>query len=134
MVSINFAARVLLGDSKNDTTEHGRYKTKIRRLYDIANVLTSIGLIKKYTQSSMHISKPAYEYVGPDVDIIRDAEYVFDFINTGNQFSNSKHSLFDHFKRNLNLECNIPKFDINTGILTSKGNRIIFVIFVKLNI
>lgn len=84
----------------------------------------------------MHISKPAYEYIGPDVDIIRDAEYVFDFINTGNQLSNSKHSLFDHFKRNLNLECNIPKFDINTGILTSKGNLTFYYLIscTKLNI
>lgn len=45
---------------------------------------------------------------------------VFDFMNCGNPSSNSKHSLFDHFKRNLDLECNIPKFDVNTGILRSK--------------
>ena len=46
---------------------------------------------------------------------------VCNFMNAENPASNSKHSLFDHFKRNLDLECNIPKFDINTGILTSKG-------------
>jgi hypothetical protein len=28
-VSINFAARVLLGDTKNDTTELGRFKSKL---------------------------------------------------------------------------------------------------------
>ena len=28
LVSINFAARVLLGDTKNDITEQGRYKSK----------------------------------------------------------------------------------------------------------
>lgn len=44
---------------------------------------------------------------------------VVDFMNLGNPSSNSKHSLFDHFKRNLNLECSIPKFDVNTGILHS---------------
>jgi hypothetical protein len=48
---------------------------------------------------------------------------VFNFMNAENPASNSKHSLFDHFKRNLDLECNIPKFDINTGILTSKGKK-----------
>jgi transcription factor E2F7/8 len=99
VVSINFAARVLLGDTKNDITEHGRYKSKflafrivflstgvlrishflsleakIRRLYDIANVLTSIGLIKKYQHQGLTISKPAYKYVGPQVDIMRGAE------------------------------------------------------------
>lgn len=42
-----------------------------------------------------------------------------DFMNLGNPSSNSKHSLFDHFKRNLKLECSIPKFDVNTGILHS---------------
>jgi hypothetical protein len=41
-------------------------------------------------------------------------------MNLGNPSSNSKHSLFDHFKRNLNLECSIPKFDVNTGILHSE--------------
>lgn len=47
-------------------------------------------------------------------------------MNAENPASNSKHSLFDHFKRNLDLECNIPKFDINTGILTSKGEHFKF--------
>lgn len=42
-------------------------------------------------------------------------------MNLGNPMSNSKHSLFDHFKRNLDLQCNIPKFDVNTGILKSKS-------------
>jgi hypothetical protein len=45
---------------------------------------------------------------------------VVDFQNSGNPQSNSKHSLFDHFKRKLDMECNIPTFDINTGILASK--------------
>lgn len=47
---------------------------KIRRLYDIANVLSSIGLIKKYSHTGKSISKPAYKYTGPAVDMIRDAE------------------------------------------------------------
>ncbi|CAF0770606.1 unnamed protein product [Brachionus calyciflorus] len=123
IVSINFAARVLLGDTKSDTTELGKFKTKIRRLYDIANVLTRIGLIKKYHSNDVNISKPAYKYTGPIVDVIRDAEYVFDFMNSGNPQSNSKHSLFDHFKRNLDLQCSIPKFDVNTGILNSKDKK-----------
>ena len=45
-------------------------------------------------------------------------------MNTGNPLSNSKHSLFDHFKRNFNLQKqNIPTFDVNTGVLTLKGNN-----------
>jgi hypothetical protein len=42
-------------------------------------------------------------------------------MNTGNPLSNSKHSLFDHFKRNFDIKYNIPKFDISTGVLASKG-------------
>jgi hypothetical protein len=37
--------------------------------------------------------------------------------------SNSKHSLFDHFKRNLDSMSRIPKFDTHTGILTSKDKK-----------
>ena len=38
-----------------------KVKTKIRRLYDIANVFRSIGLIKKIHLSN---NKPAFEWVG----------------------------------------------------------------------
>ena len=37
-------------------------KTKIRRLYDIANVLQSIGLIEKTNHT--HNKKPAFRWVG----------------------------------------------------------------------
>lgn len=40
-----------------------KLKTKIRRLYDIANVLTSLGLIKKCRSES---KKPAFQWVGLD--------------------------------------------------------------------
>jgi len=50
---------------------------KIRRLYDIANVLTSIGLIKKYHFNDASISRPAYKYIGPQVDVIRNAECIW---------------------------------------------------------
>lgn len=55
---------------------------KIRRLYDIANVLSSIGLIEKCCQQTS-VNKPAYRYIGPRVEIIREAEckliYIFQF-------------------------------------------------------
>lgn len=38
-------------------------KTKIRRLYDIANVLNSLGLIKKCKADS---KKPAFQWIGLD--------------------------------------------------------------------
>jgi transcription factor E2F7/8 len=43
------------------TIEEQKLKTKIRRLYDIANVLQSIGLIAK--TNTKH-KKPAFEWVG----------------------------------------------------------------------
>lgn len=33
----------------------------------------------------------------------------------------SKHSLFDLFARNYDLKYIIPKFDVDTGVLSSKG-------------
>ncbi len=60
-------------------------KAKIRRLYDIANVLTSIGLIKKYHFNDVSISKPAYKYVGPDVGMIRNAECKFENLYENDQ-------------------------------------------------
>ena len=39
-----------------------RLKTKIRRLYDIANVLQSIGLIHKTQKSECR--KPAFSWIG----------------------------------------------------------------------
>jgi len=45
----------------NRNIEEQKLKTKIRRLYDIANVLQSIGLIQK--TNTKH-KKPAFEWVG----------------------------------------------------------------------
>lgn len=42
--------------------EAQKLKTKIRRLYDIANVLQSIGLIEKTNHT--HNKKPAFKWVG----------------------------------------------------------------------
>lgn len=39
-----------------------KLKTKVRRLYDIANVLQSIGLIEKTNQT--HNKKPAFRWIG----------------------------------------------------------------------
>lgn len=39
-------------------------KSKIRRLYDIANVLSSIGLIEKVSASTI-LKKPVFRYTGP---------------------------------------------------------------------
>ncbi|CAF0950641.1 unnamed protein product [Adineta ricciae] len=65
--------------------------------------------------------RPAFQYIGPRTEIIHHAENVVDFINSENTKSNSKHSLFDHFKRNLFLNCTIPRFDPRNGLLGLKS-------------
>ena len=46
-------------------------KTRIRRLYDIANILQSLQLIQKVQVTEANgIKKPAFQYIGPDLDAI----------------------------------------------------------------
>ncbi len=40
---------------------------QIRRLYDIANILTSLDLICKVHVTEMRGRKPAFKYIGPTV-------------------------------------------------------------------
>ncbi|XP_026183266.1 transcription factor E2F7 [Mastacembelus armatus] len=72
-VTLDAAAKVLIEESQ-DSSSHSKYKTKVRRLYDIANVLTSLGLIKK-----VHVQgrKPAFKWLGP-----------VEFNNSGNAGNN----------------------------------------------
>lgn len=46
-----------------------RLKTKVRRLYDIANVLTSLGLITKIESATNSMRKPIFTYTGPYVEL-----------------------------------------------------------------
>ncbi|KAK2373379.1 E2F transcription factor E2FE [Trifolium repens] len=57
MISLDDAARLLLGDAYNSST----IRTKVRRLYDIANVLTSMNLIKK--THTTNTRKPAFRWL-----------------------------------------------------------------------
>lgn len=64
------AVRVLIDTSnKNKTTlspeqQDRQHKSKVRRLYDIANVFISIGLIEKVS-GNLILKKPVFKYVGP---------------------------------------------------------------------
>ncbi|XP_064490324.1 transcription factor E2F8-like isoform X4 [Ornithodoros turicata] len=66
-VSLDLAAKVLIGDPTVDKTQSLVYKTKIRRLYDIANILSSLGLIHKVTVTEARGRKSAFKYVGPKI-------------------------------------------------------------------
>lgn len=71
-VSLDQAAVQLLGRSPSDVDPLATspaegdasklLKTKVRRLYDIANILTSLGLIEKVPTSNR---KPAFKWLGP---------------------------------------------------------------------
>ncbi|XP_014507183.1 E2F transcription factor-like E2FE isoform X1 [Vigna radiata var. radiata] len=62
LISLDEAAKLLLGDAHN--TSIMRSKTKVRRLYDIANVLSSMNLIEKTHTSDTR--KPAFRWLGPE--------------------------------------------------------------------
>ncbi|KAG5267668.1 hypothetical protein AALO_G00224300 [Alosa alosa] len=63
-VTLDMAAKILIEESQ-DTANHSKYKTKVRRLYDIANVLTSLSLIKKVHVREEKGRKPAFKWIGP---------------------------------------------------------------------
>ncbi|KAM6962320.1 transcription factor E2F7 [Tautogolabrus adspersus] len=63
-VTLDTAAKILIEESQ-DSSSHSKYKTKVRRLYDIANVLTSLGLIKKVHVREERGRKPAFKWLGP---------------------------------------------------------------------
>ncbi|GAB0176397.1 transcription factor E2F7 [Grus japonensis] len=64
IVTLDIAAKILIEDTQ-DTVDHSKFKTKVRRLYDIANVLTSLGLIKKVHVTEERGRKPAFKWIGP---------------------------------------------------------------------
>ncbi|XP_059181607.1 transcription factor E2F7 [Centropristis striata] len=63
-VTLDAAAKILIEESQ-DSSSHSKYKTKVRRLYDIANVLTSLGLIQKVHVREERGRKPAFKWHGP---------------------------------------------------------------------
>ena len=65
-INLDFAARVIHG-----ILPEAVMKTRIRRLYDIANILQSLQLIQKVQVTEANgIKKPAFQYIGPDLDAI----------------------------------------------------------------
>ncbi|XP_072511540.1 transcription factor E2F7 isoform X2 [Notamacropus eugenii] len=64
IVTLDVAAKILIEESQ-DVVDHSKFKTKVRRLYDIANVLTSLVLIKKVHVTEERGRKPAFKWIGP---------------------------------------------------------------------
>ena len=85
-VCLDDAARVLIGTQEQDSA---KCKTKVRRLYDIANILTSLQLVKKVQVElpSPHGKKPAFEWIGPNVEEAQKRYTVFN-MGCGGSHSN----------------------------------------------
>ncbi|XP_073946091.1 transcription factor E2F7-like [Choristoneura fumiferana] len=70
LINLEMAVRVLIDSSNKNKTALSpemldrQHKSKVRRLYDIANVFISIGLIEKVCGNSI-LKKPVFKYVGP---------------------------------------------------------------------
>ncbi|XP_034625677.1 transcription factor E2F8 isoform X6 [Trachemys scripta elegans] len=67
IVSLEVAAKILIGEDHVEDLDKSKFKTKIRRLYDIANVLSSLELIKKVHVTEERGRKPAFKWTGPEV-------------------------------------------------------------------
>ncbi|KAM9764613.1 LOW QUALITY PROTEIN: transcription factor E2F8 [Menidia menidia] len=65
VVSLDVAAKILIGEDHVADQDKSKFKTKVRRLYDIANVLRSLKLIEKVHVTEERGRKPAFEWVGP---------------------------------------------------------------------
>ncbi|XP_028295574.1 transcription factor E2F8 isoform X2 [Gouania willdenowi] len=66
VVSLDVAAKILIGEDQDAYQDENKYKTKVRRLYDIANVLRSLKLIEKVHVNDLRGKKPAFKWVGPE--------------------------------------------------------------------
>ncbi|NWV62278.1 E2F8 factor, partial [Malurus elegans] len=67
IVSLEVAAKILIGEDQLEDLDKSKFKTKIRRLYDIANVLSSLKLIEKVHVTEERGRKPAFKWTGPKV-------------------------------------------------------------------
>ncbi|XP_034273166.1 transcription factor E2F8 isoform X2 [Pantherophis guttatus] len=81
VVSLEVAAKSLIGKDHCESLDKSKFKTKIRRLYDIANVLSSLELIKKVHITEEKGRKPAFKWIGPNVfSVMKDAQPKLDAI------------------------------------------------------
>ncbi|XP_027008084.1 transcription factor E2F8 isoform X2 [Tachysurus fulvidraco] len=66
VVSLETAAKILIGEDQVVDQDKSKFKTKIRRLYDISNVLSSLKLIQKVHVTELRGRKPAFKWTGPE--------------------------------------------------------------------
>ncbi|XP_013414777.1 uncharacterized protein LOC106176790 isoform X2 [Lingula anatina] len=94
MLNLDLSAKILIGDPNIDRTDGSKFKTKIRRLYDIANILTSLNLIKKVHVTEVRGRKPAFMYIGPDLSSLSEVT-ACSADGSENHRPSTKHSMLD---------------------------------------
>ncbi|XP_015279901.1 PREDICTED: transcription factor E2F8 [Gekko japonicus] len=97
VVSLEAAAKILIGEDHAENLDKSKFKTKIRRLYDIANVLSSLDLIKKVHVTEEKGRKPAFKWTGPDVFSDVQGRCVPIFLHSTLELKTSK----EHCSKNL---------------------------------
>ncbi|XP_070821401.1 transcription factor E2F8 [Chaetodon trifascialis] len=90
VVSLDVAAKILIGEDQGADQDKNKFKTKVRRLYDIANVLRSLKLIEKVHVTEERGRKPAFEWVGPE-----EFPQVKDLQNSASESSSKKKSVLE---------------------------------------
>ena len=94
----------------SDKIDESKLKTKVRRLYDIANVLAALNLIEK---TSLETRKPAFKWVGESglQLFIEEMENVLKVQNNeifiSNEFCDSKVALFEFKSENYFYFCSL---------------------------
>jgi len=66
VLSLSEASEKILGSAANSPNEEKGMKTKVRRLYDIANVMVSIGIIQKVTVDKSKKPSFMWDCIPPD--------------------------------------------------------------------
>jgi len=108
-INLEFAAKVIHGPYLPDAV----MKTRIRRLYDIANILQSLHLIQKVQITESHgARKPAFEYIGPDVKGLEVTQEVLQSLPVTRQ----RHSLLAVGKNLLNIPDDDPRASKSTNV------------------
>ncbi|KAM4748871.1 transcription factor E2F7 [Rhinophrynus dorsalis] len=90
IITLEIAAKILIEESQ-DAADYSKFKTKVRRLYDIANVLTSLGLIKKVHVTEERGRKPAFKWIGP-IDFRADNDQRMEVTTTTPSPDSKRHS------------------------------------------
>ncbi|XP_007430551.1 transcription factor E2F8 [Python bivittatus] len=114
LVSLEVAAKSLIGEDHFESLDKSKFKTKIRRLYDIANVLSSLELIEKVHIREEKSRKPAFKWIGPDVfSDIKDTQPKLDAVSPPMEDKSCK----EHCSKNLFPTSNKQNFTRHPSLI-----------------